>query len=393
MWFAEVRWDWLNIKVIHAGFNLYPPTPYKARLGGAFVLLPPQRIRIPSDDKRTIMEKMSQVFDSGMMAYGPHVEDFERAFAKTAGTRYAVATGSCTQALEMAVRALCDPSKTTVLVPANTYMATPQAAIHAGKRVEFVDADRTLQMDADRMEAKMDDNRVGAVIVVHMGGIKNRSLSRIRSLCADAGVPLIEDAAHAHGCVYDGKSAGSIGAAGCFSFYPTKLMTVGGEGGMLTTDRKDVYEFARAFRHHGRQNKIVNHIQTPAYEHILHGHNYCMDEMRAIVGLTQLKRLPSFIRTRRRAAKIFSEKFNILPSGNYYKAVTLDNLQVTNKDVSLSGKIYPKPCHLYPEFASVRERFPVAEAVCRDHSCLPVYNDMSEAEANYVVDSIEVLCQ
>jgi dTDP-4-amino-4,6-dideoxygalactose transaminase len=222
-------------------------------------------------------------------------------------------------------------------------------------------------------------------------------------MCDAAGVPLVEDAAHAHGCLLDGKAAGSFGKAAAFSFYPTKVMT-SGEGGMIVTDDEAIYKEALIYRDQGKEGFTTNF-------HVRPGYNWRMSEPHAIIGLAQLRRLNEFIERRAEIAAVYDAGLARLgprvapvrpPAGsrcNYYKYIalltgidraTLKKVLREEFDVGLSGEVYETPCHLQPVFAGVgRGVFPKAEDLCARHICLPVSAKMSADNARYVLEALE----
>ena len=344
-------------------------------------------------DRKKIHREIENLFNTGMFAYGHNVKLFEQKFAKFCGRKYGIAMGSCTQAIEVAFRAIFGDRRIKVALPANTYMASANAIINAGHTVQLVDVDDDMMMSLDGLKNVIDG--VGAVMLVHIGGnIAARSME-IRQLCDARGIPLIEDAAHAHGSTHPIRSnikAGMVGHVSAFSFYPTKIMTVGGEGGMLLCDEDFIKKFARAYRHHGRLNPKKGE-DPQIYAHVQSGSNYCMDEIRAIIGMAQLKRLPEFIKNRCHIAYIYHSKFQSTDNSgsNYYKFITMDKIKVKSPDITLSGPVYRVPLHLHPYMFEGPGKYPKAEEVCFKHNCLPVYNDMTAEEARFVMDNIEVL--
>src|SRR4030042_1988630 len=195
-------------------------------------------LRIPFTDEEivSIQNAVYDVLKSGQIAMGKHVAEFEKRFAEFTGTKYAIGVNSGTRALEIPLRAI-EISKSSVIVPTNTFMATATAVVHAGGKIVFTDACKEdLGMDPKDLKRKIrKDTKV--VVLVHVGGIISKHYSEIREICTDSNIILMEDSAHAHGATIDGKKAGSLGLASGFSFYPTKVMTCG-EGGMITTDNR-----------------------------------------------------------------------------------------------------------------------------------------------------------
>ncbi len=365
------------------------------------------KIHFPEADRRQILEKMDECLRTGYLTLGENGRKFEEQFVQYVGRRYAVAVNSGTSSLEIPLRILGVTDK-TVLVPTNTFFATPAAVLHAGGKVRFVDADsQTFSLDVESLTRSIASDAVG-VIVVHIGGIVTPRITEIQQICEEHGIWLLEDAAHAHGSSYKGKMAGTFGVAASFSFYPTKVMT-SGEGGMIVTDDECIYQEALSYRDQGKVDFLTN-------RHTRLGYNWRMSELHAIVGLSQFERLEEFIAARRRVAAIYDEGLAsvpgvhplAIPEGcqcNFYKYIALldkgiDRSRVKKMlreeyQVSLSGEVYELPCHLQPIFREGCKEgdFPVAEDICRRHICLPMYVTMTDDEAQYVVSSLKEVLQ
>ena len=241
---------------------------------------------------------------------------------------------------------------------------------------------------------------------MHIGGVITPQIREIKKICSEYNLFLIEDAAHAHGSTLYKNKAGSMGDAAAFSFYPTKVMTCG-EGGMITTNNKKIYERALVFRDQGKAGFYGN-------VHTEMGNNWRMSEVHAVIGLSQFARLGEFIADRRRITKIYDEELKKISEvtpinisnnikSNYYKYVALldDGIErVSLKKelkekygVSLSGEVYELPCHMQPIFKDLyglkEGDFPVAENLCKRQICLPVFATMTGEQAKYVVDSLK----
>ncbi len=362
--------------------------------------VPPAKIHIPEEDRREILAHIDECLASGQLTLGKHGAAFEDAFAQTAGTKHAIAVSSGTSALEIIFRAI-GVEGGEVVVPTNTFFATPAAVQHAGGIVRFAECDpATYAIDVDHARALIND-RTRAVVVVHIGGLITPRIGELQKMCADAGIPLIEDAAHAHGSTLNGKPAGSFGLAAAFSFYPTKVIT-SGEGGMISTSDDRINEEARIYRDQGKAGFTSNF-------HTRLGNNWRLSEPHAIIGRYQLKRLPEFIAARQRIAKIYDRglaSIGVTPlsmpagaSSNYYKYIAMppvgvDRIALKKRlretfDVGLSGEVYEAPCHLQPVFGPLEAgTLPVAEELCARHICLPVSAVMTDDDAAYVVDSL-----
>ncbi len=367
---------------------------------GVRLRVPPAKIHVPEEDRRDILALIDECLATGQLTLGKHGIAFEEAFATTAGTSHAIATSSGTSALEIIFRAI-GVEGGEVIVPTNTFFATPAAVQHAGGIVRFAECDpATYAIDVDHART-MISARTRAIVVVHIGGLITPRIGELQAMCDEAGIALIEDAAHAHGSTFDGKPAGSFGLAAAFSFYPTKVIT-SGEGGMIATNDDRIDAEARIYRDQGKAGFTSNF-------HTRLGNNWRMSEPHAIIGRFQLKRLPEFIATRQRIAAIYDKTLGAIdvtplrmPAGassNYYKYIAMppagvDRVALKTKlregyDVGLSGEVYEAPCHLQPVFGPLAVgTLPVAEELCARHICLPVSAVMTDDDASYVVDSL-----
>jgi perosamine synthetase len=363
--------------------------------------IPPAKIYFSEEDRQVILQQIDEALVSGQLTLGKHVKAFEECFAQKIGARYAVAVNSGTSSLEIPLR-IFDVRGKTVLVPANTFFATPAAVIHAGGKPRFVDADpATFAISLEEIKSRLTEDTAG-VIVVHIAGIVTPELPAIRGFCKQRGLFLLEDAAHAHGSSLSEQAAGTFGDAASFSFYPTKVMT-SAEGGMIVTNNQRLYEEALIYRDQGKADFLTN-------AHTRLGYNWRMSEPHAIIGHSQLGHLEEFVTARNRIARIYDEGLRDIPGltalslppasrSNYYKyialldatrdRVALKKLLREEYGVGLSGEVYEAPCHLQPVFAEYADsEFPVAVDICRRHICLPVYATMTEDEARYVLDSL-----
>ena len=206
-------------------------------------------------DRKEITSKIDGILESGQIAQGKYVAEFEDKFSKEVGSKHGIATNSCTSALEVSIRALGIKNK-TILVPTNTFVASVNSIILSGNKPLILDIDKTtLCMSLDSVQQNMTPD-VGAILWVHMAGLVTKDVLVVREMCKLLGIFLIEDAAHAHGaCVWDDNlekdvKAGNIGDVGCFSFYPSKVLATG-EGGMITTSYDEVADKCRIIRYHG----------------------------------------------------------------------------------------------------------------------------------------------
>jgi perosamine synthetase len=371
--------------------------------------IPLLRIDYSDDDVRFIQDGVAEILASGYLTMDKKVAEFERQFAEFIGVKYAIAVNSGTSALEIPLRALGVEGK-SVIVPTITYMATPLAAIHAGAKVVFVDVmPENLSLDPDDLKRKIRKDTVG-VIPVHIGGIISPYWQEIESICQEHGLFVLEDAAHAHGASIEGRMAGSLGAAGAFSFYPTKVLNAA-EGGIITTNDNKLFEMSVVLREHGKQDHRFN-IHTEL------GYNWRFSEFHALLGLQQMKKVREIIEERQRLAKKYDDELEgirgitrvIIPSHiscPYYKYIIyLDEqydrevVKMRLKDefgVSLPGEVYAEPCHSQPVFKKYPDlmqnasddQFPGSCYVSQRQICIPLYPGLKDDEVGYVVKALK----
>ncbi len=247
----------------------------------------------------------------------------------------------------------------TVLCPSNTFMATPLAAIRAGADVQFVDCNREdLCMSFADFEAKAEQHKPKAAFLVHIGGHLAFDSQQIADYCAEHGIFLIEDCAHAHGASWNGRRPGTYGDAGVYSLYATKTISTG-EGGVLVSKRPEVVSFARDFRNYGKPS------------HDVHGLNFRMSEFTAALGLVQIERLPEIVAWKNEVARAELDPIHPnrlqLPDGmttGLYKYIVFDWLERS------TGRVYDQPCH---RILGHDVELPNSDWVARNHSCVPLY--------------------
>jgi perosamine synthetase len=250
------------------------------------------------------VEAVRAVLESGWLTQGPRVREFEQRFAGRHDAAYGIATTSCTTALHLALAALDIGPGDEVIVPAFTWVATANAVLYCGATPVLVDIDRaTFNVDVAAAAAAVTPH-TRAIIPVHLFG-RCADIDALRAVLPDR-VAVIEDAACAAGAVYNGRSAGNLGAAACFSFHPRKAITTG-EGGMVTTDDAALAERAVCLRNHGAaipeeaRHLAAKPYMLPDFPEL--GFNYRMTDLQAAVGLVQLTKLDAFIAERARWAE------------------------------------------------------------------------------------------
>ncbi len=365
------------------------------------ILYPRANPNFSREDVDEILKEIEIALLSGNLVQGRKVKEFEDKFAEMVGTKFAVATNSCTSALEISIKSLGIKNK-KILVPTETFMATANAVILSGNIPVFTDIDSsTLCMSYDTIMDRITPD-VSAIIIVHMGGLITPDIEKIRDYCENHNIYLIEDAAHAHGASYSGKikleNAGSIGDVGCFSFYPTKLMTTG-EGGMITTDNASIAKMARILRNHGGDGRVGFHPAS----------NDRMTEISAILGISQLKHLKEFVKKRNYIAHrysnllgnitgitLFSSYDNIRNSyWNFYFLLDyMDRDEFTKKMLGMGvqvGDAYTPPCHKQPVFEKYVSdfEFKVADDILSRHISLPMYVSLNDNDIKLIINKVK----
>ena len=231
---------------------------------------------------------VEQVLDSGRFLQGPMVEEFEEKWADYVGTDHAVAVSNGTTAIQLVLKAIGLQPGEEVIVPSLTFGSTATAVVHQACVPVFADIDRELYtLDHTDLERCLTDE-TAAIMPVHLYG-HPAEMDEIRAFADDHDLYVIEDAAQAHGAAYKGQQVGSIGDAGCFSFYATKNITTG-EGGIITTDDDEIAAELRMLRSHGMANRD---------EHVTLGYNYRMSDLNGAIGTAQVDRLDGFNERRR----------------------------------------------------------------------------------------------
>jgi dTDP-4-amino-4,6-dideoxygalactose transaminase len=246
-----------------------------------------------------------------------------------------------------------------VVVPSNTFMATPLAVLAAGATPVFGDCRRDdLCLSVQEAERLIDEHDPAAVFLVHIGGHIAFDAPAIADLCRDRGVKLLEDCAHAHGAVWNGRRPGGYGDAGIYSMYATKTITTG-EGGVLVSPHDELLDFARGYRNYGKP------------DHAQQGLNFRMSEFTAAIGVVQIERLDEIVSWKNEIARTELDPIHParleLPDGmvsGLYKYIVLDWLERS------TGRVYDTPCH---RIMGTQDDLPNSDWVAANHSCVPLY--------------------
>ncbi len=363
------------------------------------------RINQPFLGKEEI-DSVVDVLRSGILTdksgMGPRVLEFERSFAKFVGARHAVALVNGTAALHAALLAADVGRGDEVILPSFTFVGAANAVLLTGATPVFADIDKeTYCLRLDGIEEAL-TRKTKAIIPTDMYGLP-ADLSAVMDFARGKGIVVVEDAAQAHGAMFDGKRIGSIADMTCFSFYAGKNVTTG-EGGMVTTSDDEHAQALRMIRSHGEQRP---------YWTVRIGHNYHMTEICAAIGHAQLKKLPSFLEKRRKNAEVATERLGMSgklilprePEGRkhswYLYTARLRGVNAAkrnkivdrlwNKNIE-AAVYYSAPVHSTPLYrdsnVARRGRLPETEKASRQVFSLPVHPRVSENDIEYVAETL-----
>ena len=340
---------------------------------------------------------IAEVIDRNAFAGGPYVEGFEKDFAAYCDCAEAVGVGSGTDALWLALLALGIKRGDEVITVPNTFIATAEAISYAGARPIFVDVDPdTYTMDPEKL-AESITPVTRAIIPVHLYG-QTADMDPILEVANKYGIPVIEDAAQAHGALYKGRKAGSLGRAGCFSFYPGKNLGAFGEAGAITTNDPELANKMRILRDHGQPAKYV---------HSCVGWNGRMDGIQGAVLQIKLRHLNEANAGRRHWAHRYTEAFRnadgiVAPieAADRHHVYHVYCIRVAERDLLraqlqdrgvATGIHYPIPLHLqgaYDQLCYREGRFPISEQHAKEILSLPMFPELTDTQVDYVIERV-----
>lgn len=377
--------------------------------------IPYGRQSITDEDINNVVDVLKDDF----LTQGPMIENFETAYAKRHGADYACALSSATAALHISYQALGLGQGDILWTCPNTFVATSNAALYLGATVDFVDQDASTfcmsvhALEEKLMEAKKKNVLPKIVVPVHLGGL-SPDMKRIRTLADTYGFKIVEDASHSVGADYDGKPVGACpySDACVFSFHPVKIITTG-EGGIITTNDKELYDHVMMARTHGitkHPTKMVNKDPDPwtLEQHFL-GFNYRMTDIQAALGLSQLARLDENIARRREIAQKYRDSFSGLPiqcqaeiedgeSSYHLFPVMFESAEIRRKmfdylrDHNIGTQIHYIPVHTQPYYQSLGfpEKYcPNAEDYYSRCLSLPMFHGLTDEQHNYIIDTVK----
>jgi len=344
-----------------------------------------------------VIDPIREIIKSGNLAQGRHVKQFEETFASFIGAKYAIATTSGTNALQLALLSAGIGGGDEVITTPFSFIASATAILQCGASPVFADIDPvTFNIDPGDIESRI-TSRTRAIIGVHLYG-QMFDVGAVQDICQRHRLIMIEDACQAHGARFNRSLAGSYGI-GCFSFYPTKNMTTG-EGGMVTTSDEGVATRCRLLRNHG---------QAERYCHTMLGYNARMTEIAAVIGISQLKKLESFNEARIKNANFLSDVVSsikglipphILPDHRHvfhqYTIRVTSDYKMSRDELKKylecngigCGVHYPVPIHLQPMFdkPDCKLSYPRAEQAAREVLSLPVHPSLTTQDINTIAE-------
>jgi dTDP-4-amino-4,6-dideoxygalactose transaminase len=348
---------------------------------------------------------------SGWWSMGPRVAEFEQAFRELTGAGHAIAVANGTAALHLALLAVdCGPGDEVVL-PSLNFVAAANAIGHTGATAVFCDirGEADLNLDIEDVEAAITP-ATKAILTLHYGGFAC-DMDAVSALAERHGLVVVEDAAHAPGATWRGRACGTLGAIGCFSFFSNKNLPIG-EGGMIVTDDDALAERLRLLRSHGMTTLTWDRHRGHAhsYDVVAQGFNYRLDEVRAAMGLVQLRRLPDENDARRRIAAAYRERLDgqrglTMPFGDedaqqassHHLAVVLLPEGASRAEVRsaleaerIQTSVHYPPIHTFSLYAErgTKRPLPQTEAVAERLLTLPLYGHMADGDVDAVVSAL-----
>ncbi len=345
-----------------------------------------------------VLPMITEAMSNGAFIGGEQVSGFETEFAEFCESRYCVGVNSGTDALRFALMAVGVGQGDEVITVPNTFIATTEAISQVGAKPVFVDINTdNCNIDVSKIEEKISE-KTKAIIPIHLYG-QPADMDPILEMAQKAGLEVIEDACQAHGARYKNRKAGSMGAVGCFSFYPGKNLGAFGEGGAIVTQDENIAKKISVIRDHGQQKK---------YFHDMEGYNGRLDAIQAGVLRIKLRRLDEWNQSRRKNAAYYTELLSGIPSVTllkeaefsssvYHLYVVLvddrDGLQkyLGEKGIA-TGLHYPLPLHLQKAYTHLDYKkgdFPVTEHIADRLLSLPMFPELTREQIEYVADSIK----
>ena len=357
-------------------------------------------------DKKAILDAL----DATLLTDGPKLREFESAFARFTGAKYAIGVSNATAALQLCIKSLGIGSGDEVIVPDMTFVATANAVMLSGATPVFADVENeTMNISAESIRDKI-NSKTKAILPVHFAG-KVCDIIKITKIAKENNLSVIEDCAHAIGARYGKKHVGNFGNAGCFSFYPTKNITTI-EGGMIITNSKKIADYVSSARNHGLNKTLVQRYSSGKpwdYDMIESGWNYRLDEIRSALGLSQLGRIKKLNAQRKKIFEYYNKRLNginglitpqssVLDDHVYHlyimkvkknNNVSRDELFTKLEEYGIKTTVHYKPLHMFTAFKKLKsDNLENSERLYEEIISLPFYPNIPKKHQDYVIDCI-----
>ena len=363
---------------------------------------------ISKEDEKIIGKTLKQ----SMLTLGPQLEKFEKDFCKYSKAKYAVAVSNCTAALHLSLKALGIKENDEVIIPDLTFVADANAVLACNAKPVVADINKDNFFFSISNVKKNITKKTKAIIPVHIYG-QVCNIEEILDLAKDNNLKVVEDCAHAVGTFHKSKHVGTIGNAGCFSFYPTKNITTA-EGGMVTTNSKEIAEKVRQLRSHGMTKSLKSRYSSEypwVFDIVEPGYNYRLDEIRAALGITQLKRIKKINELRKKASLYYHKNLKNIPgiilpnmvsdrSHSYHlytirvtKSFKLSRNQLYKKlkNDGIRTTVYWMPIHEYAAYSKFAKKSNVVNTakIYDEILALPLFPNISKKHQDAVIKVIK----
>jgi len=356
------------------------------------------------------VEAVTKTIQSNWISTGPKCEEFERLFAKMLDVHYAITLSNCTCALHLACIVLNIKEGDEVICTSLTFVASVNCIRYVGATPIFCDIKNIehINIDVEKVE-KLITPRTRAIVVVHMAGFP-AEMDAVMVLAKKYNLKVIEDACHGPLSEYKGRKLGTIGDIGCFSFFSNKNISTG-EGGMLITNNKEFADKARLLRSHGMTTMSYQRSKGHAtsYDIIDVGYNFRMDDIRASIGIIQLKKLPNDLEKRIQVRHKYLEKLSnikgvVIPFinnvefvSNYIMPIVIKDSTVKRRDeirnkvheTGIQTSIHYPAVHRFSIYNKHKADLPITEYVSDNEITLPMYGNLSDSDIEYIVNSLD----
>ena len=343
-------------------------------------------------NKKELSNLLEKHILNGDFIGGKNVEAFEQNLSEYLNVKYCISVGNGTDALMIALSAL-NLERKEVIVPAFSFFATSEAIVQVGLEPVFVDINlKDCNIDVNKIEEKINKN-TGAILPVHLFG-NSAEMKKIKDLADKYNLKIVEDVAQSFGTKYFNKSLGTIGDAGCFSFFPTKTLGAYGDGGAIVTNDDEIYKKSLMIRNHGAKTKYFNEV---------FGYNSRLDSIQASILNLKLAKIDLWIDKRINAGKYYDKKLteikgielldNSNSTYNYYSLFIKEgrrddfNKHLSDKDVS-SAIYYPRTLPSLPAHG-IKEKFSQAEKACEEIISIPIWPNIKQSQLDYVCEVIQ----